>query len=621
MLDAIIDAKDITPFGKPIKIHATRDLYNRIRGEELDMLFDKLEKDEKIVTIIKRGNRLKEAASKYGFDYDDGCYHIELLPAFSNYFQRIQWEPEYQEFTGKKPVAIRIKPSVNVFISDLETRYQDVANEKAVNNFYLKLADYGKCFNESDIADPIFAELYAESQRQVANLKEHWKEFFKVWKNYAEDLIKKADEFGIKDVGPLQDELGKLRNYISESDPQFSNDKLPSYWQPYREVIMRFDKAGLKNKIYDKHINHINGDLELYPEYHKVEVAWDKYKQARDISVWWAHYQISRLAAGVLGNDEEKGHYFKDDNFIDQFYKYEFDKISRGEAQTLIYLRKDKFEEWVRRLHAYIIPRLKELPRVGQSPLEVKYQQLIEEIKGLANPKSDNLEERYNKLIAEFRANNTNPDLMIGSVSPSLSRRGLEKKWDVLQSIWTYYESNSRADAVMVPVAALTIKGRTIEETDGVIEGLKNAGCFMSWNRKDRYYSVERIDHTKLPRVFEETKATYQKLANEYELSRNPTPTNNKLPTKREMAKEVTRLKKECDLGPKEHKLLKILSNFKRKRTTELTDDVPTDDYKHLKMELAKKISKEGWVIENEKERIGLVWKYYYRLDKSHHSR
>lgn len=517
LLDAIVDFEDITPSSKPIKIHATRDINNRIRGEELDMLFDKLENDEKIIRVLKKGNRIKEAASKYGFDYDDGCYHIKLLPTFTNYFQKIQWEPEYQAFTGKKPLATQIKFGINVFISDLEARYQDIVNEKAVNSFYLKLADYGKCFNENDIADPIFAELYTNSQKQISNLKEHWKEFFKTWKDYAKKLVKKADEVGIKDEGPLQDELKKLRVYLSDPNPQFSSDNLPNYWQPYREIILRFDKAGLKNEIFKEHIDKINGDLMLYPEYHKVEVAWDKYKQAREISVWWAHYQVSRLTAGVLSNDEEKGHYFKDDNHVDQMYKYEFDKISRGEAETLIFLRKNKFEEWIRRLHTYIIPRIKELPRVGQTSLEVEYQQLIEEIKGLANPKSDSLEERYKKLIVEFRANNINPDLMIGSASPSLSRKGLEKKWDVLQSIWTIYESNSRPDAVLVPVDALTVKDRTVEEIDGIIEGLKNVGCLKEWERRNEYYDLIGIDRHRLPDEYSQTESNYKAFARKYE--------------------------------------------------------------------------------------------------------
>jgi len=419
---------------------------------------------------------------------------------------------------------MRMTPAI--LISDLETKYQNTLGEKAVNRFYLKLADYGKCLNENDIADPIFAELYADSQRHISNLREHWKEFFKIWKDYAGSLAKKADEVGIKDEGPLQDELGRLRGYLSEPEPQFSDTKLPNYWQPYREIIQRFDKAGLKNKIADEHFDNINGDLKLYPEYRKVEVAWDKYKQARELSIWWAHYQISRLAAGVLGNDEEKGHYFKDDNYIDQMYKYEFDKISRGEAETLVFLRKDKFEDWFHRLHTYLIPRLKELPSGRQESPNLRYQELLEEIKKLVGPKSGSLEERYEKLLAEFRLKNTDPTLMIGSRSPSLSRRGLEKKWDVLQAIWTVYESNSRADSVLVPVDALTIKGRTIEETDGVIEGLRAISCFNRWERKDRWYALEGINHADFVKEFERTHSLYSSVAKQYQKTRRVLPSS-----------------------------------------------------------------------------------------------
>ncbi len=75
----------------------------------------------------------------------------------------------------------------------------------------------------------------------------------------------------------------------------------------------------------------------------------------------------------------------------------------------------------------------------------------------------------------------------------------------------------------------------------------------------------------------------------------------NRLFNKREMAKEVTRLVKICGLGKKEAELLKILSNFELKRTRELTTEIPTKDYKHVKGALAKKIKSEGWIIENKK--------------------
>jgi len=83
LLDAIDDARVLSPQGQPLKIHATHDLNNKYRGIELDQLFTKLEKDEKVIKIIKTGNRIKEVENMYGLgEYDDGCWHIKLLPSF-----------------------------------------------------------------------------------------------------------------------------------------------------------------------------------------------------------------------------------------------------------------------------------------------------------------------------------------------------------------------------------------------------------------------------------------------------------------------------------------------------------------------------------------------------------
>jgi len=102
LLDAIENARVLAPSGQPLKIHATHDLNNKYRGIELDQLFTKLVKDEKIIKLIKTGNRIKEVGYRYGLNGpDDGSWHIKLLPAFDNYFIKIQNEPEYQEFTGK----------------------------------------------------------------------------------------------------------------------------------------------------------------------------------------------------------------------------------------------------------------------------------------------------------------------------------------------------------------------------------------------------------------------------------------------------------------------------------------------------------------------------------------
>lgn len=144
----------------------------------------------------------------------------------------------------------------------------------------------------------------------------------------------------------------------------------------------------------------------------------------------------------------------------------------------------------------------------------------------LGNINNDVLRELESHLIDATQQSKTKTVSFIPDVT---SRRGLEKKWDVLQAIWTVYESNSRADAVLVPIDAVIIKSRTTEDIDQIIEGLKNTGNFVKWERRDRYYSIEEINHTQLPITFNKTKTDYTRLASEYEQSQvKVAPTSNK---------------------------------------------------------------------------------------------
>lgn len=110
LLEAINDARVLAPSGQPLIIDPTNDLNRKYRDIELKQLFTKLEKDEQILKVLQVPSGISrveivEDLDPYDPPYqqDDGCWHIELLPAFDDYFWKIQQEPEYQEFTGKKP--------------------------------------------------------------------------------------------------------------------------------------------------------------------------------------------------------------------------------------------------------------------------------------------------------------------------------------------------------------------------------------------------------------------------------------------------------------------------------------------------------------------------------------
>ncbi len=110
LLNRVNDVRVISPSSQPLKIHPMDDLKGGYREVELTQLFTKLEKDELVLKVLKAPGRIKTIDFIEGIipdepvpENDDGCWHIELLSAFDSYFLKIQQEPEYQEFMGKKP--------------------------------------------------------------------------------------------------------------------------------------------------------------------------------------------------------------------------------------------------------------------------------------------------------------------------------------------------------------------------------------------------------------------------------------------------------------------------------------------------------------------------------------
>ena len=109
LLDHICDIREISPSGFDLVVDPANDLNRRYDNLELTRLFAKLELDEKVLKVIKATKRTKNVQFIEDLDpydrVDDGCWHIQLLPAFETYYLAIQELPEYQNFTGKTPPA------------------------------------------------------------------------------------------------------------------------------------------------------------------------------------------------------------------------------------------------------------------------------------------------------------------------------------------------------------------------------------------------------------------------------------------------------------------------------------------------------------------------------------
>lgn len=400
LLDAIDDARTITPSGQPILIHPANDLNNKYRGVELDQLFTKLEKDDKVLKVLKPANRIKAYIDRYeaSEQAEDGYYHIELLPSFDAYFLKIQQEPEYFEFTGKKP---------QVPIGDQVT--------------------------ESVLRKAIFGTpTFSVKSRQIAD------QFSP--ENYQFVLMVLKKIISLAEFSPDGEVHYKLQS-------PFGQEIIKE-----RSLLKKFESQGL-------------------------------FKHLREDGVF---------GIATLGNLDTK--------LIKEI-------VSRLEEREAGVITSDESEvEDIKKRYDKIVQDLREPNQLSE--LKERYNKALGEIK--SQPKSSISPQRQ-----DIHEQNRPPDSEINLTDTS-SRRAYEKKWDVLQAIWDVYESHSRPDSILVPVARLTIKGRETALIDGIIEGFKKESLFQKWDRKDRWYNLEFINHEKLPDVYKEIGEIYKQFATTY---------------------------------------------------------------------------------------------------------
>lgn len=96
-------------------------------------------------------------------------------------------------------------------------------------------------------------------------------------------------------------------------------------------------------------------------------------------------------------------------------------------------------------------------------------------------------------------------------------RKAWEKKWDVLQAIWTAYKTLNNPKNILVPVNALLIKGRDKNLIEMILSDYSRMGCFHGFTLEEDNYILYRVNHDKLKDVYKKTKAIWDKFTQVYQ--------------------------------------------------------------------------------------------------------
>lgn len=259
LINRICDIRAISPSSQPLIVDPMNDLNDKYRDVELLQLFTKLEKDEQILKVLKVPSRTKSIDAIENLDpyphADDGCYHIKLDSRFEYFFLRMQNEPEYQMFTGKKlPVQIKQKlsrkslkkiwdilqeiedkrgiTSIQDDISIPQVHMSKVKNEREANNasderitILKKLENEENAIKNVRFPDNFHGSVYLK----IGDM------YFNVYKQYEDEYVKMSKEY---------QEQGKATGDLSLLHPDVFN-KCQSLFQKaeYPEAVEKSFKV------------------------------------------------------------------------------------------------------------------------------------------------------------------------------------------------------------------------------------------------------------------------------------------------------------------------------------------------------------------------------------------
>lgn len=145
----IDEARSIAPQGKPCRINAVATIYSVINPHDTAYIFEKLEKDQKVLKIISMPPQTAEDEVIRTLDPDADCYVFDVLPTFDTYFDVIN-------NSQTKPVELMARPKFDAKESKIVFNSKECFIALGTIQFYLceaVFADFGSKIAEIDIID------------------------------------------------------------------------------------------------------------------------------------------------------------------------------------------------------------------------------------------------------------------------------------------------------------------------------------------------------------------------------------------------------------------------------------------------------------------------------------
>jgi hypothetical protein len=403
LLERIIDARDVTPLGQLLIIDPTNDLNRKYSDLELVNLFTKLEKDEKAVKVLQIPSRLqKEEIIDDPFVYqepvkqNDNCFHIQLLPTFDNFYNKIQQETEYQKFTGKTPsqyISEYSKPvkeqneivktskiiSPKLLMNRLQGLYARAQDTGSLKTLLLSIYEYIELFDKTPLLEPIWKtiiEIAKEDKKHIVELetkaKEEIEKAYQDIKSYVEKekigsqvVIKELKDYeGFKSgdiisssgqtnsmhraltyalMTMVSDENGKYTEFcrrfgnIDEKGMIQSWDLSQSYkeWEKETKIMSRIEPTKVWYS-WDKLVN-------FYNIYGKYENLIEEEVKNRRLFNTWGLSMINEEIKSIMEDKNFTGRGHKEYELEE--YKIHLQRVNNFTIEALTYLEEPQKEK------------------------------------------------------------------------------------------------------------------------------------------------------------------------------------------------------------------------------------------------------------------------------------